>query len=118
MSEFVWDCWVCDAPAPKPVSFVLVGVFDHEVKAHQRCVDAYVDRDRETIARLRAEACSNGHHRFSGRWEKDSADPYGDAALWRCAKGCGHIQRHPGYGIGRFLHDHGLAEPVQPALFD
>lgn len=95
---FTWRCFVCDAPTTDGTRGVFPG---GDRYVHLACYRAWADEDAEALARLRKEACGADHHRFPGRWTRDPADPYGDAQFWECAKGCGHVQRHPGYGHGR-----------------
>lgn len=99
---FAWRCKLCDAPTTDNVTAWLGdSVYREYEQVHRVCCDAWVRRDTETLARLRKEACEAGHHRWPGQWTTDSADPYGDAQFWECTKGCGHVQRHPGYGHKR-----------------
>lgn len=103
-SSFVWPCTLCDAPTTDNVYGVLGwSAYKKTEPVHRVCWDAWMSHDREALARLRKEACEAGHHRFPGRWTPDPADPYGDAVYWECEKGCGHVQRHPGYGHGRMV---------------
>lgn len=97
---FTLTCALCDAPMTDGVRGVLPG---GERYVHPACYRAWAYDDTEALARLRKEACEAGHHRFPGRWTPDPADPYGDAQYWECAKGCGHVQQHPGYGHGRMV---------------
>jgi hypothetical protein len=86
----------------------LGGVWSFE--ADGDCLDAWL-HDGPALAELRLAACRNGYHEFPGRWSRDPGDPYGDAGMWECKKGCGHIQRHPGYGTQRSIHELGLCDP-------
>lgn len=110
-------CWLCDGPLAEAQRIVLTLGGHHERNAHRVCGEAWIGHDRMALDGLRAGACAAGHHRYPGRWEADPVDPYGDARVWHCAKGCGYIQRHPGYGVGRQIHELGLNRPVQPPLF-
>lgn len=92
-------CVVCSAPISSPIAVADPYVGD-EVYGHDRCIEARVAGDAEAEQRLREEACAAGYHLFPGRWQRDPADPHGDASYWDCAKGCGHRQAHPGYGVG------------------
>ena len=117
-------CWICDAPIPdrQYVCLAQQGVMG-EIERHtdRACAEAWNNQDSATLKQRQAAACAAGHHCYPGAWSADPADPYGDARLWECTKGCGHVQRHPGYGMGRFLAEHGIgAAPVvtADALFD
>lgn len=109
------DCYVCDRPPPTPhrvrCTVRSVGP-DHTFEFCSReCLGSWLARDQERMAARRVSACAEGYHRAPGwpghaRWSRDPDDPYGDAALWECTKGCGHQQRSAGYGIGKAIYDH------------
>ena len=80
-----------------------------EFDADGPCLQAWL-HDRPALTALKLAACRNGYHESPG-WSPDPSDPYGDAGIWECAKGCGHIQRHPGYGTQRAIHELGLCGP-------
>lgn len=99
------ECWVCNAPitdAPTILSLYATPP-KREVKAHRPCAVAWIEDDDGELYDLRTKACADGHHRFPGQWTRVRSDPFGDASSWACAKGCGHIEEHPGYGIGRAI---------------
>ncbi|MBO2461505.1 hypothetical protein [Actinomadura violacea] len=85
---------------------------DHSFEFCSRaCLDPWMARDQDQMQARRVSACAQGYHRPPGwpghaRWSRDPDDPYGDAALWECTKGCGHQQRSAGYGIGKAIYDH------------
>jgi hypothetical protein len=104
-------CHFCAAPVPddQRLVFTATGTLnDYERIAHRRCWEVAVWLpDSEALAEIRRQACAQGYHQSPGwgscEWTLDPADPYGDAAYWECVHGCGHIQRHPGYGINRAI---------------
>jgi hypothetical protein len=100
-------CWLCRAPITgEPPSVVNhVSWPSEDTKAHGKCADAWLNCAADALKSFRDEACAAGHHRYPGAWSADPADPFGDAGMWECAKGCGFVQRHPGYGVGRVLAD-------------
>lgn len=115
-------CETCAAPAEpnRPLrTYIGAGAFGGEIRLrnHADCADAWRRQDADRLAALRAAACNAGHHRFPGRWTRDPADPTMDASFWKCASGCGHIQRHPGYGIGAAIRAMFAGQPpYDPAI--
>ncbi|WP_149264257.1 hypothetical protein [Actinomadura sp. K4S16] len=99
-------CKICLRPVTGDIHvgrFIDNGRLVWEGSGHQRCVRAVLDADAMELARVWGEACAAGYHEFPGQWTRDPSDPYDDARYWVCARGCGHVQRHPGYGHGRIL---------------
>lgn len=96
---------MCNAPiTDRPLIVTLIdAVSNRDVKTHRTCGTAWLQDDDGVIYELRTKACADGYHRYPGDWTPDRSDPFGDASFWTCTKGCGHIQRHPGYGIGRAI---------------
>lgn len=96
-----YDCCRCHSSIPVGEHVMLATdvYLDRCEPAHRRCVFA----TPAELEQIRAEACQQGHHRYPGQWRRDPDDPYGDARLWECARGCGYVRRHPGYGINRAI---------------
>lgn len=115
-AETVHRCPLCDGPTNYPALrgaadyYAAVNNGRHEIAGpvHRRCAAAWLDGDVEALGAYGREACAQGFHRSPGgrwttEWTRDPVDPYGDAKFWECIRGCGHVQRHPGYGIGRAI---------------
>jgi hypothetical protein len=110
-------CPLCNAPTnyPAPIgkadyyyyACVTYGHRQIDGPVHHRCATAWLDGDAEALAAYGRQACAQGFHRspgqYSTEWTRDPADLYGDASFWECIRRCGHVQRHPGYGIGRSI---------------
>lgn len=105
-------CFRCLVPIPPGEHVILSDPRgDRQETAHPRCTRA----GHAEMAAIRAEACRQGNHEYPGHWTTDPADPYGDAAMWACARGCGYVRRHPGYGTNRYLAAaEGALLPVVP----
>lgn len=116
-TAFVRRCRLCDGPTNYPAprgtkadyyAAAVAGWHEIAGPVHCRCAAAWLNGDVEALAAFGREACAQGFHRSPGgpcstEWTRDPADPYGDARFWECVRGCGHVQRHPGYGIGRAI---------------
>jgi hypothetical protein len=109
-----YRCHVCDRPFPQGGRYLFTvrtaGPDFSFAFCSYLCLRAWTDRNQQAMDERRRSACTEGHHRTPGwpgiaQWSPDPDDPYGDAQLWECTKGCGHIQRHPGYGINKAIHD-------------
>lgn len=108
-------CHLCDRPFPEGRCFRFTDAsgpgLDFSLEfCSDLCLRAFIDRNQQVIDERRRGACAEGHHRTPGwpghaTWTADPDDPYCDAQFWECTKGCGHIQRHPGYGINEAIYE-------------
>jgi hypothetical protein len=102
-------CHYCNGPIEDGAAIhVIRWPGANEVITDRPCWTAANQGDTETLTALRAKACAAGFHRSPGQWSLDPADPYGDASLWECVKGCGYVRWAPGTGTNRWLAEHGV----------